>query len=449
MILGLLCDLEIYESEIERLYDKQLASGNSGNADGEELQALYLNRGQLIDDLAHCVATGQFVFEPGVVRVIEVNGKTREVFHFPLLTRIVHRVVATILMRIWEPLFKPSLKSYRKGMDYVRGAQEFAFFLRGYSREVSDPLQRGLYVIRRDVAKYTDTIPVSEDSPLWEVLRKQLFPNGIESESEKIAWRILKEVIQPELLDEDGQIKRKQQGVPTGSPISVALFNIYLHSLDTLVESMRGPDGFYLRYSDDVIFAHPEPERSEEVMHVMDRELERLKLRFNIDKEENLYLTSCGKPSSRVDWRGAQAVGLLGFNIHFKGVLGLSEMRLEGFFSELSKQIHATLAKDRIQEFEERGMVACRVIRQTLEANTTHTAKAFLTIKKTVTDRGQLKAIDHELCRLVLKAAMGRKSAKGFRRISKRQMYKSWGLPSMLQMRNAEGKGYGRLGQTS
>lgn len=447
MILGLLCDVEIYETEIERLSDKLLANGGMRSQDGEALQSLYFHRSRFAEKLAQQVATGEFVFEPGTVRVIEVNGKRREVFHFPLFTRIVHRVVAAILMKIWEPSFSPALISYRRGMNYVRGAQQFARYLREHSKQIADPRQRGLSVMRRDVAQYTDSIPVDEESPLWELLRARLFPEGVNSESEKVAWRALREVIQPEILNEQGEKGRKQKGVPTGSPISVSLFNIYLHSLDTLVEAMKGAEGFYLRYSDDVVFAHPDPVHCEEVTRVMDEELERLQLRFNDEKGENLYLTACGKPSLRADWVGAQAVGLLGFEIHFKGVLGLSEGRLKGLFAELSQQVFAVLGKCGISEAEERAEVACRVIRQAFTTNATHSAKALLALKKTVTDRGQLKAVDHELCRLVLKAATGRKSAKGFRCLSKRQMYESWGLPSLVQMRNAEGKGYGRVDQ--
>jgi hypothetical protein len=57
-----------------------------------------------------------------------------------------------------------------------------------------------------------------------------------------------------------------------------------------------------------------------------------------------------------------------------------------------------------------------------------------------VTDRTQLRQLDHEIARIVIEAATGAKGTRAFRTVPYRTVRRGWGLVSLEHARNRWGK---------
>ena len=74
------------------------------------------------------------------------------------------------------------------------------------------------------------------------------------------------------------------KGMMAGSPLSPFLANLYLDELDKHFDSFNGSNGFYARYSDDIIFFTETKEELETEMDYVNQVLSKIKLTLNPDK---------------------------------------------------------------------------------------------------------------------------------------------------------------------
>lgn len=74
------------------------------------------------------------------------------------------------------------------------------------------------------------------------------------------------------------------KGMMAGSPLSPFLANLYLDELDKHFDSFNGSNGFYARYSDDIIFFTETKEELETEMEFVHEVLSQNKLTLNPDK---------------------------------------------------------------------------------------------------------------------------------------------------------------------
>ncbi len=248
-----LADPRRYRRQIDRLHRRYAASRALYliRQEGASLASLCLNRGKVARLLAATVARGAYRIGAARLRRIRVDGKEREVFAFQPTDLVVHGVVADLIEEVMQARLSSSLYSYRKGVSWWRPTATFASFVRAHRRSRPDPRTRGLYVLRRDVQSYTDTIPVGDGSPLWPMLGALLGPLSPSDGS------LIRTVVRPEIALAGGSRTTRDLGVPTGQPISCALFNFYLSDFDHHFDDV--PGAFYARYCDDFLFAHPDP----------------------------------------------------------------------------------------------------------------------------------------------------------------------------------------------
>ena len=121
--------------------------------------------------LARTVGNGDYRLQPAHVRTITTDGKQRIVFAYRLTDLLVHGVVAGVLDAALTPALSASLYSYRKGVSWWMAISAFAAYARTHRKDQPEVRRRGLYVIRRDIDSYTDSIPVGATSPVWDMLR--------------------------------------------------------------------------------------------------------------------------------------------------------------------------------------------------------------------------------------------------------------------------------------
>lgn len=426
-----------YEREIERLHRKHLLTRTlyEVQQDDVTLARVIQRRSKVAKILARSVSRGEYTLEPGQVREIEVGGKVRAVVAYRLTDAIVTTVVSTLIEEAATPLLSDRLYSYRPGVSWLTPSADFAAYIRAHRRDRPDPSRRGLYVLRRDIDSYTDSIPVAPHSPLWAIVRSVLEGSGPHTISGS-DWGLVQQTIRPDLRELGGGHAVRVRGVPTGQPISCVLFNLYLNELDHALDAV--PGGFYARYSDDILFAHPDAATARAAAATIDAHVERLGLRTKTEKAADLYLTPAGRGSS--EWqqtRGTSSIPFVGTAVSATGTVALSRAKLRRVLRELERRAIRSAAAVRRTDGAATGRAVCAVVNRALMPAPSPFQQASTSLlRRAVTDRGQLAQIDYWLARMVVKAVTGDASARAFRHVPYRTVREEWGLVSLLHSRN-------------
>ena len=290
-------------------------------------------------------------------------------------------------------------------------------------------------MLRRDIDSYTDSIPVVPDSRVWEMVEEVLKAAGIESIADE-DWRFVVQTIRPEVRELGGGYAVRTRGVPTGQPISCVLFNLYLNELDHELAGI--PGGFYARYSDDILFAHPDAETAKQAAATLDARVAALGLRTKDEKAANLYLTPAGRASAAwKETRATSSVLFVGTAVLATGTVALNRKKLRRALREVERRALRSAAAVRGADEARAGRAVCSIVNRALaQAPSPFQQASASLLRRAVTDRGQLAQVDYWLARMVVKAVTGDGGVKAFRRVPYRTIREEWGLVSLLHARN-------------
>jgi hypothetical protein len=436
-----LSDWRRYERQIERLHRLHLFKHTLDllEQDGVSLERIVSSRRRVAKLLARTVARGAYRSEPATLHTIMTDGKIRTVFRYRLTDTIVHGVVAELLDERMTQGISRCLYSYRPGLSWWSAVSSFAAYTREHRKTRTNAVDRGLYVLRRDIDSYTDLIPVGPDSTVWALVRQLLLAPHDSPQIQLEDWRLVESVIRPEVVV-DGGLAMRAYGVPTGQPIAAVIYNLYLDRLDHQLDCI--PGGFYARYSDDLLFAHPEPQVARQADRLIAAYLDKLGLRLKQEKCRTLYLTAAGRASA--DWpgaRGTNSVPVLGMNVSADATVSLSRNKLRRLLRDTQARAARTVASLPLSEWDERGRVVCAALNRALDPRQhPFQESSAVLLRRAVTDRHQLRHIDLLLARSVVHAVTGHRGARAFRAVPYRTVRNDWGLRSLLHERNRYGK---------
>jgi hypothetical protein len=426
---SLLADRRAYERQIERLHQRSLMSSRlyELRQDDVPLASIVMNRGKVARLLAREVARGRYALEPGELRTIRLRNKSREVFACRLTDLIVHGVVASLVQESVEPMVSSRVFSYRKSVSAQTPVSELAAYLRKELRRHREPWERGVYVLRRDVDSYTDAIPVGQASPLWTMLEEAVG---------RPVPPLVAQVIRAELRLPDGAVACRLRGLPMGQPITPVIANLYLRDVDRALERIAG--GFYARYGDDFLFAHPDPAVVRAADAKVDVALQRLSLTVNETKRRTIFLTPAGRASAQwPEAQGAPYVPFLGARVAAEGTVGLDPDKVRVLLREIDRRAKATVRTLRAAPREEVGHAVCSVVNAALDPRSAVTQqRSAILLRRVVTDRKQLEQIDYWIARIVVGAVTGRRNVRAFRDLPYRRLRAEWGLTSLVAARN-------------
>ncbi|MEX2546565.1 MAG: hypothetical protein WD830_02100 [Chloroflexota bacterium] len=430
-------DRRRYERQIDRLHQRHLFDGGLYRlTDGEvNLATVVMHRGHVARLLARTVQAGEYRLRPATVRTIVVQGRKRQVFDYPLLDLVIHGVVAEILTEAVEPVLSTCVYSYRHGVSSMDGVSALARFVREHRRSRPDPLTRGLYVLRRDVDSYTDSIPLGATSPLWDQVDQAIRSRGapLPTSADR---ELIDEVIRPTVLTDDGFAASRVHGVATGQPISCVCFNLYLCELDRRAGAT--PGAFYARYSDDLVFAHPDADVARRVSEALDAGIAAVGLRFNDEKRRDLYMTGSGRPSA--EWpeaRGTTSVAFVGMRVTMDGTVALGPRKVRGLLRDARRRAANTADALADADAARRGHAVADVVNALLDRDDPQLHGAAVPLlTHAVTDRRQLEELDHQLARIVSSAATGVRGPAAFQKAPYRVVRGEWGLTSLRRARD-------------
>jgi hypothetical protein len=428
-----LSDFRRYRDEIDRLHVKYAARSRLYDLrqDGVSLASICADRTRVARRMAEAVRTGTYRFRPARERWICRNGKRRLIYEFCPTDLIVHGVVAALLQEELAPRLREGVYSYLRGVAWWRAVADFAACVRRHRRLHPDPRARGLYVLRRDVHHYTDSIPVDERSVLWPQLQDLVRSPPDDGRF----WRVIQQVVRPEIQTASGRVYQNLRGIPTGSPISTVLFNLYLREVDRALAAM--PGAFYARYCDDILFAHPDAAAAREAGRRIEELLSGCRLASRPHADGDLFFNGAGRRSS--SWPEAlpsSAVAFLGCEVSFDGTVALHRRKVQALLRELRGRARAAISATEAGAVDDRGRSVCRTLNQALDVSSPFRAPAAALLRHVVTSRVQLRQLDYRIARLAARELTGQAGVRAFRAVPYRALRGRWGLASLFHARN-------------
>lgn len=280
-------------------------------------------------------------------KTVLISDKERVFFVSPVAEKILLMVCADILTQALEPTLSDSVYSFRK----CRGNHQALFNLKEY---IQSKKNQPVHVLKRDVSRYGDTIDRALATGMLE--RFAGYSNS------RLYKHIMIQALEIKFTHE-GVLHSAANGIPSGSPITPPMENLYLQDLDRLLESYIG--SWYGRFGDDFVFATPNITVAKEVDQKIDDQMAKLKLSIKPSKKLNTTLTT--NTSSPTDELFLQQVRFewLGHSIQAVGTVGIKNKHYAEVKRHIKKEISHLII--RLAKFDLTGEQRLKTLRAGLQ----------------------------------------------------------------------------------
>ena len=250
---------------------------------------------------------------PHQAQIPKDNGDMRIVYVNENVDRIFLSIVNNLFFEMFPEFVHKSCKSYQTGLGCGKIVQEV-------SRQVINVESREVG-FKADLTKYFDTVPIKYIDEIFDKMETKVGKSKIID--------IVKKYYHTDLcFDFNGELIEMYQSLKQGCAVASFLADAVLYNLDATVSMLPG---YYVRYSDDLLYIGEKREMAFEIVKSI---LGEMKMTLNPKKVEPVY---------KDKW-----VKFLGFNI--KGdKITLSSTRVKNFQKEIAsrtiKQRNISLTK--------------------------------------------------------------------------------------------------------
>lgn len=394
---------------------------------GDEIRLAAL--GDRVPELCRRIAAeveqGTYVVGRVQRRSANIEGKQRSLYQSNLEDHLLASALARVVSERCSALVDDRVYSYRRGVSSWDAVFDFGRYVRRHREEVSVPTERGLYVVRRDVQAYGDSIPLDEESTLWESVDRCLG-------SDTWLLPVVRGLLRPALRQEP---EAHVSSVPTGSPLQPSMCNLYLAPVD--VAAPRDGREFYARYGDDIVFAHPVSDVARDAALRIDSVIGRLRLRPSRSKCGDYFFNGAGGRSRA--WPeaiGASQLDYLGASLTFRGTLALKREKSRTLTRSIFRRIQHGLRVDGGHDERSRAELAVRIANTALDPRHRLCERWAPMVASLVTDRSSLRDLDYRVALGIAEQVTRRRGVRAFRQLPYRVLRHEHGLVSLLHRRD-------------
>ena len=250
---------------------------------------------------------------PHTAKIPKDNGEFRTVYINEPMDRILLSIANDLLFELTPDMVHLSCKSYQKGTGCGKVVQEV-------SKKICEAVGDNIGW-KSDLSKYFDSVPILFIDEAFDMVEQKYGHSALIG--------VLRKYYHSDFyFSPEGDLLQVYQSLKQGCAVASWLADVLLYHID---EKLSNLDGFYVRYSDDMLFIGRD---SQMAMEILTEELAKMKMKLNPKKVE--YLTH------------TQWFKFLGFSI--KGAnISLSGSRIKTFQREIEhrtiKQRGITLTK--------------------------------------------------------------------------------------------------------
>ena len=254
--------------------------------------------------MADAMLNGKYeIAPPHTAQIPKGDGEFRTVYVNEPIDRIVLSIANDLLFDLMPEMVHVSCKSYQIGTGCGKVVTEV-------SNKMVATEKDGYLGWKSDLSKYFDSVPIQYIDEAFDKVEAQHGHSALID--------VLRKYYHCDLyFDEDNNLLRQYQSLKQGCSVASWLADVLLYDLD---EELSQMDGFYTRYSDDMLFVGKEYGKA---MSVLQSRLEEKTMKLNPKKVEYLTMDKWFK--------------FLGFSI--KGdMISLSSGRIKTFQHEIEKR---------------------------------------------------------------------------------------------------------------
>lgn len=251
--------------------------------------------------MAKAMKEGRYMIAPPhTAQIPKDNGEFRTVYVNEPMDRVVLSIANDLLFDLMPHMVHPSCKSYQTGIGCGKVVKEA-------SSRISKAAEGEILGWKSDLSKYFDSVPLR--------FVDEAFDKVEACHGKSALIDVLRKYYHSDIyFDEDNRLQSKYQSLKQGCAVASWLADVLLYHIDSELSEM---DGYYVRYSDDMLFIGPDYQKA---MEVLVERLSAMEMKLNPKKVEYLSPDRWFK--------------FLGFSIKGK-MISLSSSRIKTFQKEI------------------------------------------------------------------------------------------------------------------
>lgn len=254
--------------------------------------------------MAEAMMLGKYeISPPHTAQIPKDNGEFRTVYVNEPMDRVILSIANDLLFDLMPEMLHETCKSYQTGIGCGRVVTEV-------SHQIVNAAKNRVLGWKSDLSKYFDSVPIQ--------FVDEAFDKVEAKHGHSALIDVLRKYYHSDLFfDEENRLQRKYQSLKQGCAVASWLADVLLYDLD---EELSELNGYYVRYSDDMLFVGADYEKA---MELLQKRLAEKTMKLNPKKVE--YLTAD-------NW-----FKFLGFSIKGK-MISLSSSRIKTFQKEIEQR---------------------------------------------------------------------------------------------------------------
>lgn len=222
-------------------------------------------------EIADAMLRGKYeISPPHTAQIPKDNGEFRTVYVNEPIDRIILSIANDLLFDLIPEMLHRACKSYQTGIGCGKVVKEV-------SLKIVDATNNGYLGWKSDLSKYFDSVPLRYIDEAFDKVETKHGHSAVID--------VLRKYYHSDLyFDKNNNLQRKYQSLKQGCAVASWLADVLLYDLD---DELSRLNGYYVRYSDDMLFIGKDYEKA---MSVLQQRLGEMSMTLNPKKVE--YLTS-------------------------------------------------------------------------------------------------------------------------------------------------------------